>query len=213
MTILGARVFIKSGAEGVLCAALPEAGLGLAVKADDGAGRAAQVMIVALIKRFGDFDGETLARLSASRLAAALRTGMAQRSGACVPRVRWRERPLSLRKDEWPCGRSQSQVPRAPWERRACLRLAALASLALISAAGPSRAADPCADKARAVEALHEGDEYQAAALLFAAARLGCEPRRARSSIAARRSTPRTERARPRLAEPRRRARLRSRRS
>ena len=63
MTILGARVFIKSGAEGVLCAALPEAGLGLAVKADDGAGRAAQVMIVALIKRFGNLDGETLARL------------------------------------------------------------------------------------------------------------------------------------------------------
>ena len=62
-TILGARVFIKSGAEGVLCAALPEAGFGLAVKADDGAGRAAQVMIVALIKRFGNLDGETLARL------------------------------------------------------------------------------------------------------------------------------------------------------
>jgi ankyrin repeat protein len=49
------------------------------------------------------------------------------------------------------------------------------ASLALIAAACPSRAADLCADKARAVEALHEGDEYQAAALLFAAARLGCE--------------------------------------
>jgi L-asparaginase II len=64
MTILGARVFIKSGAEGVLCAALPEAGLGLAVKADDGAGRAAQVMIVALIKRFANLDGETLARLT-----------------------------------------------------------------------------------------------------------------------------------------------------
>jgi L-asparaginase II len=63
MTILGARVFIKSGAEGVLCAALPDAGLGLAVKADDGAGRAAQVMIVALIKRFGNLDSETLARL------------------------------------------------------------------------------------------------------------------------------------------------------
>jgi ankyrin repeat protein len=51
----------------------------------------------------------------------------------------------------------------------------AAASLALVSAACPSRAADPCADKARAVEALHEGDQYQAAALLFAAARLGCE--------------------------------------
>jgi L-asparaginase II len=62
MSLLGPRVFIKSGAEGVACAALPDVGLGLAVKADDGAGRAAQVMIAALILRFGDFDGEARAR-------------------------------------------------------------------------------------------------------------------------------------------------------
>jgi L-asparaginase II len=48
----------------VFCAALPEAGLGLAVKADDGAGRAALVMIAALIRRFGGFDDGTSARLS-----------------------------------------------------------------------------------------------------------------------------------------------------
>jgi L-asparaginase II len=59
MSLLGPRAFTKSGAEGVFCAALPEAGLGLAVKADDGAGRAAQVMIAALIRRFGGFDEET----------------------------------------------------------------------------------------------------------------------------------------------------------
>ena len=64
MSLLGARVFTKSGAEGVFCAALPEAGLGLAVKADDGAGRAAQVMIAALIQRFGGFDDETSARFT-----------------------------------------------------------------------------------------------------------------------------------------------------
>jgi L-asparaginase II len=62
MRLLGPRVFTKSGAEGVFCAALPEAGLGLAVKADDGAGRAAQVMIAALLRRFGGFDDETSAR-------------------------------------------------------------------------------------------------------------------------------------------------------
>ena len=56
------------------------------------------------------------------------------------------------------------------------LRLAALASFALISAASPSRAADPCADKALAVEAVHSGEEYQAAALSFTLARLGREP-------------------------------------
>ena len=64
MSLLGPRAFVKSGAEGVFCAALPEAGLGLAVKADDGAGRAAQVMIAALIRRFGGFDERTVARLA-----------------------------------------------------------------------------------------------------------------------------------------------------
>jgi len=52
MTLLGSRAFTKTGAEGVFCAALPAAGLGLAVKADDGAARAAQVVIAALIARF-----------------------------------------------------------------------------------------------------------------------------------------------------------------
>jgi L-asparaginase II len=64
MSLLGARVFIKSGAEGVACAAMPEVGLGLAVKADDGAGRAAQVMIASLIRRFASLDAETDARFA-----------------------------------------------------------------------------------------------------------------------------------------------------
>jgi L-asparaginase II len=64
MSLLGPRAFTKSGAEGVFCAVLPEAGFGLAVKADDGAGRAAQVMIAALIRRFGDLDEQTEARLA-----------------------------------------------------------------------------------------------------------------------------------------------------
>jgi L-asparaginase II len=64
MSLLGPRVFTKSGAEGVFCAALPESGLGLAVKADDGAGRAAQVMIAALICRFGDLDEQAKARFA-----------------------------------------------------------------------------------------------------------------------------------------------------
>jgi L-asparaginase II len=64
MSLTGARAFVKSGAEGVVCAALPKAGLGLAVKADDGAGRAAQVMIAALIRRFGGFDEEAKARFA-----------------------------------------------------------------------------------------------------------------------------------------------------
>ena len=52
MMLLGGRAITKMGAEGVHCAALPELGLGLAVKADDGATRAAEVMIAALLGRF-----------------------------------------------------------------------------------------------------------------------------------------------------------------
>ena len=45
------RVFVKGGAEGVYCAALPEHGLGIAVKCDDGAGRAAEVIMAAILSR------------------------------------------------------------------------------------------------------------------------------------------------------------------
>lgn len=66
MEALGARVFVKTGAEGVHCAALPELGLGLAVKADDGTRRAAEVMMAALIRRFLPIDGEPRAAIDAA---------------------------------------------------------------------------------------------------------------------------------------------------
>ncbi len=51
MERLGARVFCKVGAEGVYCAALPEAGLGVAIKVDDGNNaRAAEVVMAAAIE-------------------------------------------------------------------------------------------------------------------------------------------------------------------
>lgn len=50
MSHFGERVFCKVGAEGVYCAALPERGLGLALKMDDGnTARAAEVALVALV--------------------------------------------------------------------------------------------------------------------------------------------------------------------
>ncbi|MFY9734566.1 MAG: asparaginase [Rhodoplanes sp.] len=52
MTGLRERVFVKTGAEGVLCAALPEQGLGLALKIDDGTTRAAEAAMAALLARF-----------------------------------------------------------------------------------------------------------------------------------------------------------------
>jgi L-asparaginase II len=52
MQQFGRRVFVKTGAEGVYCAALPQQGLGIAVKCDDGASRAAQATMAAVLARF-----------------------------------------------------------------------------------------------------------------------------------------------------------------
>jgi L-asparaginase II len=52
MQLFGPRVFVKTGAEGVYCGALPELGLGISLKCDDGAGRAAQAVTAAVIARF-----------------------------------------------------------------------------------------------------------------------------------------------------------------
>ncbi len=53
------RVLVKSGAEGVYAAALPAPGLGIALKVEDGAGRAAQVVIGAVLDHLGALDGAT----------------------------------------------------------------------------------------------------------------------------------------------------------
>lgn len=45
----GTRIFLKSGAEGVLGAAIPEAGLGIALKTEDGSPRASEVAMAALL--------------------------------------------------------------------------------------------------------------------------------------------------------------------
>jgi L-asparaginase II len=60
MQRFGARIFAKTGAEGVYCAALPEQGLGVAVKCDDGAGRAAEVILAATLARLLPDDGPAL---------------------------------------------------------------------------------------------------------------------------------------------------------
>jgi L-asparaginase II len=67
MQLLGARAYVKTGAEGVFCAALPDLGLGIAIKCDDGAGRAAEVITAALIARFlplTDAERAALARFA-----------------------------------------------------------------------------------------------------------------------------------------------------
>ena len=57
MERVGERVFCKVGAEGVFCAALPERGLGVAIKIDDGNNaRAAEVAMAAVIEAYVALD-------------------------------------------------------------------------------------------------------------------------------------------------------------
>lgn len=63
MSRLGERLFCKIGAEGVYCAALPEQGLGVAIKIDDGAARAAEVAMGAIARRFLALSAEDDAAL------------------------------------------------------------------------------------------------------------------------------------------------------
>ncbi len=59
----GGRALVKTGAEGVYCGALTDEGLGIALKIDDGAGRAAEVAMAGLLVRFGLIDaGHELCR-------------------------------------------------------------------------------------------------------------------------------------------------------
>ena len=60
MQHLGERVFCKVGAEGVFCAALPERGLGVAIKIDDGNNaRACEVVMAAVIEAFLPLDDDS----------------------------------------------------------------------------------------------------------------------------------------------------------
>jgi L-asparaginase II len=65
MEALRSQAFIKTGAEGVYCAALPEAGLGIALKIEDGAGRAAETAMAALLMRFLTLDEDKATLLRA----------------------------------------------------------------------------------------------------------------------------------------------------
>ena len=56
MERFGERVFCKVGAEGVYCAALPQRGLGVALKIDDGATRGAEVVMATLIEALVEHD-------------------------------------------------------------------------------------------------------------------------------------------------------------
>ncbi|OHV76004.1 asparaginase [Rhizobium sp. LCM 4573] len=63
MEVAPGRIFAKTGAEGVFVAALPDEGLAMAVKCEDGTTRAAEAMIFALISRYFEKGGEVQQKL------------------------------------------------------------------------------------------------------------------------------------------------------
>jgi len=56
MEQLGQQAFVKTGAEGVFCASLPQLGLGIALKIDDGATRSSEVVLARLLQKLGMVD-------------------------------------------------------------------------------------------------------------------------------------------------------------
>jgi L-asparaginase II len=83
MQVAPGKIFAKTGAEGVFCALLPEKGLSFAVKCEDGATRAAEAMIAALLARHFEEDSDEHAALM-----ALSRHGMTNWNGLTVGTVR-----------------------------------------------------------------------------------------------------------------------------
>lgn len=79
----GAAVVLKTGAEGVFTAALPRRRVGIALKIDDGAGRAAEVAIGAVLRYLG-----VLTEADRRVLAELLEPAVHNRAGEPVGRMR-----------------------------------------------------------------------------------------------------------------------------
>ncbi|BCH26052.1 asparaginase [Mesorhizobium sp. L-8-3] len=77
------RIFVKTGAEGVFCGALEELGLGIAIKCDDGASRAAEVVVSQVLASLLHKDGDV-----STRLAGLARPELRNWRGTHVGRLR-----------------------------------------------------------------------------------------------------------------------------
>jgi L-asparaginase II len=74
------RVAVKMGAEGVYAAMLPELGLGIAIKIDDGAVRGAEVAVAAILEKLGAIPGEDGLSVAAIRNSVGTHVGEARPS-------------------------------------------------------------------------------------------------------------------------------------
>ena len=85
----GFRGVTKCGAEGVYMAILPGQNLGMALKVDDGASRAADALLVAVLHHLGAIDEETR-----DRLATRLELKIHNPKGELISQIRTRARIL-----------------------------------------------------------------------------------------------------------------------
>jgi len=83
MTVTGTSVVAKAGAEGVYTAALPTLGLGVALKVDDGAARAATVALGAVLRHLG-----LLSAAEQEKLAQLLTPPVLNRAGRMTGQIR-----------------------------------------------------------------------------------------------------------------------------
>ncbi|MBS8258654.1 asparaginase [Roseibium polysiphoniae] len=94
MAAFKGRVFVKFGAEGVFCASIPEKGLGVALKCDDGGTRGAETMMGAVLEVLLDKSEE-----EAKALDAYVNPPIRTRVGFEAGEVRPSETFLSALKD------------------------------------------------------------------------------------------------------------------
>ena len=83
MTAMGGRVAIKTGAEAVFVAIIPETGLGVALKIADGATRASECAITAILARLGAIDARHPA--AARRLTPPILSRRGEPAGGIRP--------------------------------------------------------------------------------------------------------------------------------
>ena len=88
---LGQAALVKTGAEGVYCATLTDLGLGVAIKIDDGAQRAAEAVMIRLLDKLG-----VLTESAKGRLLNLLEPAIFNRSNEVVGWIRCTHPDLAL---------------------------------------------------------------------------------------------------------------------
>lgn len=94
MSRLAPRVLVKTGAEGCYTACVPERGIGIALKMDDGRGRAANVALGAVLQLLSEMDDGVAADLE-NYIAPSITNSRGEVVGRSEPSSEWSDVVLS----------------------------------------------------------------------------------------------------------------------